>query len=959
MPTETWTISGTSRLSDVRLSSTFFLPGTSYHYVFTIPSEAMRRNATKFGHFDVNLLGRQYKLAFEFFLSFCQMSVRTPKKLTPGDKSLAFIEWCDTGWRVHLFVQREISETEVMKALLQEHAKKAEKLEVRNKPVPAVLEISTYEAYANDVYNKYTRKECMVDELYSELVGSDCFPSGAFSLDDASYRDEMQRFKFPCIERVIRVSPLELNDWMKNKMLPDFMMYRIAKREIRLTPEGDGYRMQVLQHRDDMQPEQPDEVFTAEQIAEIDCIKVFPGETTSCGNLGDIENTQVQYIDEPWIFHSSLEDLTGDARELYETMKQRQYSIHAIDWIKLMSLEQPEETRKQFIMDEFYTRVWDDPDCDASAPLKSLVQWAHKVYNPAMMSVYRLPHRNLSVMANRAARVMHGFEHLYQISAAHKYVYTVLLARLDAFRHEHNLHLNLIATGEAATSKSFTFELLEVNSIAGTISWRTYDTGRSDAFDGDRNNECTVFDELPRIYYNDVNNKGPIEALKSKLTSMCTKARYLFCDPEDGKRKQLTTLSQNIGVVIGGSNDPRHYFDEPLTTRFQWFDSVKTNISGRRVSDCMHAMSTMSGYHVRRGSELQHYFKFEQLFVGLAWIFHYLGVIKINTIALDVVMLRFKAYMEQHGVVVPTRTQKRIKLLAKNLALVRGKEIMYHTETGEYAQTPFEPEHILTGEKYYVVTKEIAMHAIGLLFENIVSRNEYRCLRQLWTYHEASLTWGMDDRGQNDYNYVLVNTPMKELGNRLAQSISASGHFVSSCNIMTILKKLQSKTVNCGQYTCVDGVVGESGARTEAAAVIVDTKQVKFHYHLFKDFRDHGVEPNLYKDAMQHMAHAYCREETIMLGMNDHGVNTPHTFGLMQFEPSSEVMTFTEGIGEQEDTYGILGETSNCERKLEEDLDEYAQKQHAEDIGEDFDFYKPMDIDFGENAPYPPRKRRR
>ena len=168
---------------------------------------------------------------------------------------------------------------------------------------------------------------------------------------------------------------------------------------------------------------------------------------------------------------------------------------------------------------------------------------------------------------------MEMYHHLYQVSSAHRVCYWTHIARLDAFRHQHNLHLNCSMTGDAATSKSYMFTLMEKNSINETISTRTYDTDKADAIDSDSNHVVSVFDEAPPGFFKDPKKRGPLEALKMRLTSMKTSHRRLWTNEETGKREQIESVSSNIGCLMGATNESKSAFDPALVTRFHFFRS--------------------------------------------------------------------------------------------------------------------------------------------------------------------------------------------------------------------------------------------------------------------------------------------------------------------------------------------------------------------------------------------------
>ena len=75
--------------------------------------------------------------------------------------------------------------------------------------------------------------------------------------------------------------------------------------------------------------------------------------------------------------------------------------------------------------------------------------------------------------------------------------------------------------------------------------------------------------------------------------------------------------------------------------------------------------------------------KFEQGYVALVWQFVRMGRIKEpNTFAVGVITRRFLDILKRdYDVTIESRTIERIKRLSQNLAIIRAKQILYHTVT--------------------------------------------------------------------------------------------------------------------------------------------------------------------------------------------------------------------------------------------------------------------------------------
>ena len=77
---------------------------------------------------------------------------------------------------------------------------------------------------------------------------------------------------------------------------------------------------------------------------------------------------------------------------------------------------------------------------------------------------------------------------------------------------------------------------------------------------------------------------------------------------------------------------------------------------------------------------------------------------------------------------------------------------------------------------------------------------------------------------------------------------------------------------------------------------------------------------------------------------------------------NGKVLEMTQGIGEQEDPYDIIGETEDLDEDLEEDIDTYITKVHSKDVGYHFDVYTPHPNDWTAyrlNYPHRPSKMNR
>lgn len=980
-----WTIDGFHRPFAASCSSTDVL--NKYHYVFTIPKRFFRHRATSFSHFRSNPESKRHMLCFHFFLDFMQAMISSQEKKDPqpkGKNTLGFIEWCPgsesknelntAGWRIHVFVDRGINEIKVLESLIRQYQKDSEKLISRNKPVPKHYHINTMASYGAHIFNVYSGSNGNFEQLYQSLAsGCTVSPSSLFKMKEITgsiysidmYKDDTNSFVFPGTE-FIRLDTEKLNaKYFSTRRLPDHVMFSLAKPEVRIFREKSTVKF--LAHRYfqnyDISIADIDE-FIASQGERY--IINDEGSTREVFDIGEVTYTKPLHTGDVWLDTQSIDDFTGETSTAYEKMRANQHDISTIDHIALMAMQK--EDPGTYIEEEFLTHVYNDEDCFASKPLKAIVRWFHKEYDPSKIKPWNLVHDKMSVIGHRACIVMEMYHHLYQVSSAHRAFYWAHIARLDAFRHQHNLHLNACWTGDAATSKSYTLTMLEKNSINDTVSNRTYDTDKADAIDSDVNHVVSMFDEAPPGMFKDPKKKGPLEALKMRLTSMKTTHRRLFTNDETGIREQIESTSSNIGCMFGATNESRSSFDAALQTRFHFFEAEKALNTTHSVANCQHAAETMGKIQKEKLKDAIMFHKFEQGFVALAWQFVRMGRIKEpNTTAVGIVVQRFeKALDSEYDIKIESRTVERIKRICQNLAIVRAKQILYYTNTGRFVNTPFHPSHIKYAEQYMICTEEIVLHAIGLEFDTIISRNRRRVLKKIWEMHKENEMYKQNDQGDEDANYLSLEGNIQSICRRLLNALIEDNIHVSVCNIFTIFTELKSQTLSCRGYTHAnnnfhDGFPGYDENRKRWAAVEEIGGKLHMHLELFKDIRTSNGETNIYKQCAAKIVHEHTEEKLVVMGMNSFQNNEPNVWDTIHLKPKNgEILQMTQGIGKQDDPYNVIGKTEDLNEELVEDIDTYIARVHSEDIGYDIEPYYPNPNDWASyTIPYPFRRKKR
>lgn len=964
-----------------------------YHYVFTIPKEVLRDRPVRFNQFKRSDTAQDLQKCFLFFLDFINEMVCTKKKggLESGRNSVAFVEWCPkshtktsrdiAGWRIHVFVDRGVNELHVLKSYIEDMKKKGKKYEQKNMKKPPHLEITSCTSYATDIHSVYSGGEyCNVQDLYDGIEnGSNALPSALFTakeLDQSIYRldeykDDDGSFKFPGTE-FVRVDPEMIStDKFFRRQLPDYVLFNLVKPEVRVDREEET--VEFLPHRNyediDLDYSALDEFLSTRGK---DFIIYEAGRCNDLYDIGSMVCSKQLHYGKVWMNRVNFDDLEGKAAAVFEECRRNQAELSIIDCIKISSYSQHESTRAQFLEEEFLTHVWNDEDCKESEPLKAVIRWLQKEYDHTMLPEPQfLCHKGMSVMGHRATLLMEMKTLLFQVASAHRASYYLEIARLDAFRHEHNMHLNAVFTGDAATSKSFTLKQLIENSIGKTMSMRTYDTDKADAVDSDKDHWVSMFDEAPAGMFHDPKKRGPVEALKMRTTEMKTSHRRLFTNEETGRREQIESTSSNIGCLFGATNESRSKFDAALQERFHFFEAQRCLTTTRSTEDCQHAAKTMIKENTIEKSRWVMFLQFEQGFAAMAWTYIRLGIIKKPDISAYMnVSRRFCRILQRnYGVSISTRTQQRMKLLCQNLAILRAKQIMYFTPTGEFKHAPFHPSHLRKAEKYMICTEELAIHAIGLEFDTVVSRNERKLLKKIWDMHKANPAYKQGGEGGLDFNYLVLKGNIQSISKKICNSLKENFIHISSCNIETILRDLMDRTLDSYNYMKTetlsvfnDELPTPGDKKSKYIAAEVDGGKFCLHLDLFREFRRGNNEFNIYKECLAKLAHEYSDEKRMILGLTPFDVDEPWRWDFFDMkQKNGHIIEFMQGNGGQTDTYGRVTANANSKVTVLSDLDEYAAQQHSITCGYEIQPYKPHPIRDWDSVlkPYPQRRNKR
>ena len=447
-----------------------------------------------------------------------------------------------------------------------------------------------------------------------------------------------------------------------------------------------------------------------------------------------------------------------------------------------------------------------DPDACISDVVSKMLTWRQQ-QSKHQVICHQIKDPSLSVFANRAIVLFEGYEQYYLISTAHRMMYLIHHARYDAFRRDFGLHLNCFQAGDGATSKSFLFLVMEEESIPGTTEVLTYQTGKADAIDGNRNDICTVCHEAPPGMFRTAKNPNADSSqetmFKEKLTSQRVTCKTFYQDESTGKRSARLTKSECIGVWMGATNDAKGDVEEALQTRFFWGNFEQQQRRGRDIDDCMNGERMMSAEDKAHRKRLFEEAREEQFRVMLVEKAIWTRVIKdVNNTASNILIPRFKSKMTKNSIIRPgPRDWERVKLFARNQAIVTAIERVCNLPGGKHYGVPFNEGMIPDLEPFLKVTEEMVLYTLSLFADQFRSPVEHKILNTVWAMEKSNPQFGNPFNTADTACMDYIKLPrLRQLGKKINSRIPLEKGRTSTNNIEDFLLKMTKHSFQSKPY---------------------------------------------------------------------------------------------------------------------------------------------------------------
>jgi hypothetical protein len=604
---------------------------------------------------------------------------------------------------------------------------------------------------------------------------------------DATSNEPVTTLQFPSSEHVIRLTPSQIHPKVLcGKYLPDHQSWMTAQSAIPAKKLDDGYDANCETEYDIRTPADIERA-RLEGMADRSAFQTleYQAKARYAQNCGPVEHVP----------------------DLFE-QKYREHQDWAVHAMQTQCL---------------------DPDACISEVVSKMLRW--RTTSKCKTVHHDIKDPTLSVFANRCLVLLEGYEQYYLISTAHRMLYLIQHARYDAFRRDFGLHLNCFQAGDGATSKSFLFLLMEKLSIDGTTEVLTYQTGKSDAVDGNRNDVVTVCHEAPPGMFRTAKNPNADSSqeamFKEKLTSQRVTCKTWCQDEGTGKRSSRITKSECVGVWMGATNDAKGDVEEALQTRFFWGNFEQQQRRGRDIDDCMNGERMFSTEDKAHRKVLFEEGKEEQYRVMLVEKAIWTKVIKdVDATASNILVPRFKAKMSKNSIIRPgPRDWERVKLFARNQAIVTAIESVCNIPGGKHYGQPFSEVMIPDLEPFLRVTEEMILFTLSLFADQFRSPVEHKILNTIWTMEKSTPTFG-NPANSEEASFDYVKLPkLRQLSRKINSRIPLEQGRTSTNNIEDFLLKMTKHSFKSKKF--VQSAVPPGSQPSNNKLSVIDPKKSK------------------------------------------------------------------------------------------------------------------------------------
>jgi len=356
----------------------------------------------------------------------------------------------------------------------------------------------------------------------------------------------------------------------------------------------------------------------------------------------------------------------------------------------------------------------------------------------------------LSIFGYMMSQMGVELDKVYSVYAAHREAIVLRIASMDTYRHEYNLHLNVLLIGEAAVSKSYILELQERLSIEGTAFSVNSVTKAAANISEDRDDQMTYYQEMKGNLL--CSATGPSakpdtniehDQFKERIGT-CRVTTEHFHSTADGHRTSILSRSSRIGNFGGATNLKFDDIAPPMISRLYTITmlpmrsesmSMAQVDAAARASAQVKRVVEMSTDATRdnRLFQLAHYHVEKLIYVG--------ALAEPSLPVFNMYMPTFRSVLQTaFGIDVPIRTMNRLEKFLRQLVVHEALHRAYVLATSPFRGMQFNINQLKWIDPWLKDNQQMVFWLFEFTLDQYVNAHETALVEQLRTHMIASST---------------------------------------------------------------------------------------------------------------------------------------------------------------------------------------------------------------------------
>lgn len=408
----------------------------------------------------------------------------------------------------------------------------------------------------------------------------------------------------------------------------------------------------------------------------------------------------------------------------------------------------------------YQTNVW-KPNANVSDTIKELSRW---IYGRSWtLGPMKIIDSNMTFFGNMIANDFIYFDTLLKISTSHNVLFRVLVNSLDSYRHQFNLHNNIVMFGEGATGKSHILDTVCELFRPRTTSKTSHSTAKAGTTGQDVNDHVTVQHELPPLWLGiDPNGSDTGSSILKDLLTSCKLVTTSMAVEKDvdphNSRVETKFESERIGVFISATNERQDKIPQALGTRYITL-MVNEHSRKRFTVNDITSNSIVKMKIDNEGWDKSNYIEWWNIRQAMVCMVEKSIACKhLNDVNMQVYSILYQKvtkYLTDTGVIscdAGVRDKKFLENFARSLTILHAVTKFSHDPNSEGFGKQFNFSDLCKIQPLLFCTEEIALFTLTVNVDQLVSMHHFKTIEvMLYAVRKAMVNLNPGTEDTNEY----------------------------------------------------------------------------------------------------------------------------------------------------------------------------------------------------------------